>query len=119
MQTAIKNADARLRANGYLLDSEIEEIWNAEKTPGVLEKFTLDEQKAIVQDLRIAQEKAGKESLNYGTSINDPLEQSFFQGGVSKNKLLKASQELAKKYGIKAGDIFTIDFHVMSQSLKK
>ena len=88
IQSASLEANKKLKANGFLLSEEIEEIWEAEKTPDVLEKLSV--------------------------GIENELERSICQDGVLSNKVLKATRAIAKKYGIKAGDIFTIQFHSIS-----
>lgn len=113
MDVAIREADKKLQANGFLLEDEIDEILEAEQTPDVLSKVTDDQQKAIVAELREAQEINARESRKLGLGIADQLEQSIYQDGVFKNKMLKARRAIAKKYGIQAGDITAIEFHVM------
>ena len=119
MQTVIRNSDAKLKANGFLLDEEIEEIWQAETTPDVIKNLTDSQQKAIDAELKQAQDIAEKTSLDFGKNISDPLEQSMYQEGVRKNKVLKATREIAEKYSIKAGDVFVISNNLFLQTLNK
>ena len=95
------------------MSEEIEEIWQSEKTTDVLEKLSESQQRKILAEYQAASEIAAKSSLEFGSSISDELERSLYQAGVEQNKLLKATRVIAKKYGIKAGDIFTIEFHVI------
>ncbi|MBR0204444.1 MAG: hypothetical protein IJQ56_08780 [Synergistaceae bacterium] len=111
LETASRNANEKLQANGFLLSEEIEEIWQSEKTPDVLEKISESQQRKILDEYRTASEAAAKSSLEFGSSITDDLERTLYQSGVENNKVLKATRAIAKKYGIKAGDIFTIEFH--------
>ena len=113
LETASHNAEEKLKANGFFLSEEIEEIWQSEKTPDVLEKISGDKQREILEKYKEAQELDAKSSLEFGSSISDELERSLYQAGVEQNKVLKATRAIAKKYGIKAGDIFTIEFHLM------
>ena len=113
MQTAIREADKKLQANHFLLEEEIDEILEAEQTPNVLEKVTGAQQRAIVAELDEAKKINTRESQKFGLGIQDPLEQSIYQNGVFLNKMLKSRRAIAKKYGIQAGDIFTIEVHVM------
>lgn len=117
MQTAIRNADKKLKANHFLLTDEIDEIYEKEKTPDVLEKISIDQQKAIVEELKTAKEINAQKSLGFGSSIKDPLEQAVYQDGVLNNMMLKSSREIAKKYGIKAGDVFYIELNLMAENL--
>ena len=45
METVSRNADEKLKANGFLLSEEIEEIWQNEKTPDIWKKIPMDQQK--------------------------------------------------------------------------
>ena len=110
--------DEQLKANGFLLSDEIEEIWEAEQTPNVLDKFTLEQQKAIVEELRKAQDEAAKSSLDFGKGIKNASDRAEYQEGVRKNKVLKATRAIAKKYGIQAGDIFIIEGNVTIEAIK-
>ena len=107
-----EEADKKLKANGFLINEEIEAIWEEEKTPDVLDKISETQQKAIVNELKKAQDKAEKSSHSFGASIKNPTERSMYQQGVQQNKVLKATRAIAKKYGIRAGDIITIEEHV-------
>lgn len=107
----------KLKANHFLLTDEIDEIYEKEKTPDVLEKISIDQQKAIVEELKTAKEINAQKSLGFGSSIKDPLEQAVYQDGVLNNMMLKSSREIAKKYGIKAGDVFYIELNLMAENL--
>lgn len=107
-----EEADKKLKANGFLVEDEIDEIYEAEQTPDVLSKVTEDQQKAIVSELQKAQEVNARESQKFGSGIKDEMERSMYQDGVYKNKMLKARRAIAKKYGIQAGDISAIEAHV-------
>ena len=113
MQTAIREADKKLKANGFLLTDEIDEIYDKEQTPDVLKQLTPEQQKSIVAELGQAKEINAQKSSKMGLSIKDTLEQSFYQDGVLANMMLKSRREIAKKYGIKAGDISMIEINVM------
>ncbi len=113
METASRNADEKLKANGFLLSEEIEKIWQNEKTPDIWKKIPMDQQKKILAEYKEAQEVSAENSLTFGTSIKDDLERSLYQEGVRKNKMLKATRNIAEKYGIKAGDVFPIEWSVM------
>ena len=110
--------DEQLKANGFLLSEEIEEIWKNEQTPDVLKKLTTEQQKAIVAELRKAQDEAAKSSQDFGKGIKNASNRADYQEGVRKNKVLKATRAIAKKYGIQAGDIFVVEFNVVSEGLK-
>ena len=110
--------DERLKANGFFLSEEIEEAWKKEQTPDVIKKLTTDQQKAIVAELRKAQDEAAKSSQDFGKGIKNASDRAEYQEGVRKNKVLKATRAIAKKYGIQAGDIFVVEFHVVSEGLK-
>lgn len=118
IQTASHNANEKLKANHFLLTDEIDEIFEKEQTPGVWDKFTLDQQKAILAEYKSAHEVNAKKSLSFGASIKDPLEQSLYQDGVLNNMMLKAAREIAKKHGIKAGDVFMLELHLMMSGVK-
>ena len=113
-----ENADKKLQENGFLLEEEIEEIWQNEVTPDVLEKLTEKQMKAIDTELKQAQDVASKSSLDFGKGIKDSLERSMYQEGVRKNKVLKATREIAKKYGIKVGDVFVVSNHLFLENSK-
>ena len=113
MQTAIREADKKLKANGFLLTDEIDEIYEKEQTPDVLKQLTPEQQKSIVEELSQAKEINAQKSSKMGLSIKDALEQSSYQDGVFANMMLKSRREIAKKYGIKAGDISAVEIHVM------
>mgnify|MGYP006916030896 CR=1 FL=1 len=112
-----EDIDEKLKANGFLLSEEIEEIWKNEQTPDVLDKLTTAQQKAIVEELRKAQDEAAKSSLDFGKGIKNASDRAEYQEGVRKNKVLKATRAIAKKYGIQAGDIFVVEFNVTASKL--
>ena len=112
-QEAAENADKKLKENHFLLEDEIDEILEAEQTPNVLDKLTKAQQEAIVKELRKAQSINAEESKKFGASIKEPLEQAAYRNGVYLNKMLKTRRAIAKKYGIQAGDIATVEAHVM------
>lgn len=118
IQTASRNANEKLKVNNFLLTDEIDEIFEAEQTPGVWDKFTVDQQRAILAEYKSAHEVNAKKSLSFGASIKDPLEQSLYQDGVLNNMMLKAAREIAKKHGIKAGDVFMLELHLMMSGVK-
>ena len=113
MQTAIREADRKLQANGFLLDDDIDEILEAEQTPNVLEKVTDAQQRAIVAELDEAKAVNLRESEKFGLGIQDDLERSIYQQGVFNNKMLKSRRAIAKKYGIQIGDVFTVEDALM------
>ena len=113
IQTAARNADEKLKANHFLLTDEIDEIYEAEKTPGIWDKFSDSQKKIILAEYKLAHEVNAKKSLIFGSSIKDPLEQSFYQDGVLNNMMLKANREIAKKYGVKPGDVAVLELHMM------
>ena len=113
-QEAAENADKKLKENHFLLEDEIDEILEAEQTPNVLEKLTEAQQKSIVKELSDAKAVNASESQKFGSSIKEPIEQAAYRNGVYLNKMLKTRRAIAKKYGIQAGDIATVEAHVMS-----
>lgn len=104
-----ENAEQKLKANGFLLDDEVETVFETEKTPGILEKLSEAQKKAIAEELKKAEEDSEESSQGFGTSITDKLEKSMYQEAVRKNKVLKAVRAIAKKYGIQAGDVFSVE----------
>ena len=108
-----ENAEQKLKANGFLLDEEIESIWESERTPGVLDKLSADQKQAISDEISKAETESEESAQSFGTSITDKLERTMYQETVSKNKVLKATRAIAKKYGIKAGDVFTVQSSVL------
>ena len=118
IQTAARNADEKLKANHFLLTDEIDEIYEAEKTPGIWDKFSDSQKKAILAEYKSAHEVNAKKSLSFGASIKDPLEQSFYQDGVLSNMMLKVNREIAKKYGVKPGDVAILELHMMIAGAK-
>ncbi len=104
-----ENAEQKLKANGFLLDDEVEIVFETEKTPGILEKLSEVQKKAIAEELKKAEEDSEESSQGFGTSITDKLEKSMYQEAVRKNKVLKAVRAIAKKYGIQAGDVFSVE----------
>lgn len=113
IQTAIREADKKLKANGFLLSEEIDAIYEKEQTSDVLKQLTTEQQKSIVTELAQAKEINAQKSSKMGLSIKDSLEQSMYQDGVLANMMLKSRREIAAKYGIKAGDISTVELNVM------
>ena len=77
IETASRNANEKLQANGFLLSEEIEEIWQSEKTTDVLEKLSESQQRKILAEYQAASEIAAKSSLEFGSSISDELERSL------------------------------------------
>lgn len=112
-----ENAEQKLKANGFLLVDEIEEIWATEKTPNVLDKLSSDDKKAIDAALDKALEESEKSSESFGASITDQLEKTLYQEGVCQNKMLKATRAIAKQYGIQAGDVFTVEDALMPKPI--
>ena len=106
IQAATRAAEEKLKANHFLLT---EEIYEKEQTPNVWDKIPANQQKAIVAELKMAKEANTQKSLGFGLSIKDPLEQSIYQDVVLSNMMLKSSREIAKKYGIKAADVFMMN----------
>ena len=113
-QEAASEADIKLRANHFFLDDEIDRVYQEEQTPDVLSKLTEEQMRAIVAELNVAKERNAARSQGFGGTITDALEKSFYQTGVLNNMMLKARREIAKKYGIKSGDIATIEMHIAS-----
>lgn len=118
IQIATSNAEAKLKANNFLLTDEIDEIYETEQTPGVWDKFSDTQKKAILAEYKSLHEANAKKSLSFGASIKDPLEQSIYQDGVLNNMMLKSAREIAKKHGIKAGDVFMLELHMMMAGTK-
>lgn len=112
-----ENAEQKLKANGFLLVDEIEEIWAQEKTPNVLEKLSSDDKKAVDAAITEARRESEESSQKFGGSITDPLEKTLYQEGVCQNKMLKATRAIAKKYGIQAGDVFTVEDALMPEEI--
>ncbi len=113
IQSATRAAEKKLKANHFLLTDEIDEIYEKEQTPNIWDKIPTDQQKAIAAELKAAKEANAQRSLGFGLSIKDPLEQSIYQDVVLSNMMLKSSREIAKKYGIKAADVFMIELSLM------
>lgn len=105
---SVYDVEKMLKNNGFLLDEEIDEIWENEITPDILTKLSSAQKKAIVAEFRKAQNESEKSSRTFGASIKDKSSRSMYQDGVCKNKVLKATRAIAKKYGIKAGDVVKI-----------
>ncbi len=105
---AAENIDAKLKDNGFLIDEEIDEIWEKETTPDVAKQLSDKQKKAIVAEFRKAQKGSEESSKKFGASIEDSIERSMYQDGVCKNKVFKATRAIAKKYGIKAGDVVVL-----------
>ena len=118
IQTAARNADKKLKANHFLLTDEIDEIYEREQTPGIWDKFSDGQKKIILAEYKSALEVNIKKSSTFGASIEDPLEQACYQDGVLNNMTLKANREIAKKYGVKAGDVAMLELHMMMAGTK-
>ena len=114
-QEAAREANIKLRANHFLLNEEIERVYQEERTPDVLSKLTKEQMMLIASELRDAQKENRRESQKFGSGIKDSTERSMYQDGVYKNKMLKARRAIAKKYGIQAGDISAIEAHVRTK----
>ena len=99
----------KLKANGFLLVDEIEEIWASERTSNVLEQVTDEQKKAITEEFSNVRKESEESSQTFGGSIADPLEKTLYQEGVCQNKMLKATRAIAKKYGIQTGDVFAVE----------
>ena len=110
---AALEANIKLRANHFLLDDEIDRVYQEEKIPDVFSKLTEKQMQAIVTELNEAKEINNREAEKLGLGIQDNLERSMYQHGVLNNKMLKSRRSIAKKYGIQAGDIATVEAHVM------
>ena len=82
------------------------------------DKIPVDQQRAILTELKAAHEINARRSLEFGSTIKDPAEQSIYQNGVLNNMMLKSSREIAKKYGIKAGNVFMVELHLMMTETK-
>ena len=111
------NAEQKLKANGFLLVEEIDEVWAKEKTPGVLDRLSSNDKKAIDSALDKAREESEASSQEFGGSISDELEKTLYQEGVCQNKMLKATRAIAKQYGIQAGDVFTVEDALMPEPI--
>ena len=118
IQAATRAAEEKLKANHFLLTEEIDEIYEKEQTPNVWDKIPANQQKAIVAELKMAKEANTQKSLGFGLSIKDPLEQSIYQDVVLSNMMLKSSREIAKKYGIKAADVFMIELYLTMNRIR-
>ena len=114
-QEAAREANIKLRANYFLLNDEIERVYQEELTPDVLSKLTKEQMMLITSELRDAQKENRRESQKFGSGIKDSTERSMYQNGVYKNKMLKSRRAIAKKYGIQAGDISVIESHIRTK----
>jgi hypothetical protein len=103
-----------------LTTDQIDEIYVKEKTPGVLEKLTEDQQKEIVIALRNAQEENARKSVviaeREASRFKDALERSFYEDDVYQNLMLTSRRAIAEKYGIKAGDTSMVEMMYVSRT---
>lgn len=107
-ETALANADVKLKDNNFLLVDEIARIYAEEQTPDVMSKLTDAQVRVIKESYNAAKSGNTQRSQGFGATITDPLEKSYYQAGVLRNMMLKACREIAQRYGIKAGDVNAI-----------
>ncbi len=72
----------------------------------------------ILSEYKSLHEMNEKKSLSFSASIKDPLEQLFYQDRVLSDMMLKASREIAKKYGVKPGDVAMLELNMMIAGTK-
>lgn len=107
-QTASANANEKLKANNFFLADEVARVYEEERTPDLQSVITDEQRKAIIAEYNAAKSANTKRSQSFGATITDKLEKSYYQAGVLRNMMLKTCREIAKKYGIKAGDVHSI-----------
>ena len=101
-------ADEKLKSNGFLTEEEVDEVWESETTLNLGEQLSSKQKKAIIAEYKKAKRESEQSSRKFGSGIEDELEREFYQDGVCKNKILKATRAIAEKYGIKAGDVVAL-----------
>ncbi len=105
-QTASSNANKKLKDNHFFLEDEINRAYQEEQASDL--RLTDEQRKAIIEEYNSAKATNAKRSEDFGSTIQDPLEKSYYQAGVLRNMMLKACREIAKKYGIQPGDVYAI-----------
>ena len=112
---------SKAQAQETLLTSDqLDEIYEKEKMPNIVDKLTEIQQKEIVVAIRNAQEENGQKSLKIGAReaarFKNALERSFYEDDVYQNLMLTSRRAIAKKYGIKAGDTVSVEREYVSRT---
>lgn len=108
-----------------LSSEEIEEIYQREQISykELFQKISVEQQKLIAEECKAATEKDNKAANTEANAkfvyTENPSAWSDYQYEVYRNLNFQSRQKIAKKYGIKVGDTFTIEAAEMTPGLRE